>query len=406
MIQHTLWSEADDTQRGKGPEGSLYAALDWVSPIPEFPLPWWDSGAVEAYFEVRDDLLSRLKILRAGERSASFYPSDEAIERFTRRLLECQRNDTRPAMKEGSWCIPEDVRMPSDARVDFVYFPTYIALAWLCLVWRERRDIAVRIPGFDRGLRRAQHFASLRHLRGHGYDRNQECLEAIRLLAIGKVFTVAREAPRHLHSINRLLPELEDSIVNGMPNASEWSRTDPVERGYALELIRGADACDAWVVPGIHREWLDHQREWFRDQLRVALASRIVRACGEAVRQEVVERAAELRTVFDAEKPEYTVFTSRRGIRAKAIKLATRIEVGRYVFEARNEIPPVEWLAPESIVDSIAAIRDRLGYDLEQRFQRELSRQDRLGNEEFQHYVDAVRVDSSGTVRVSIGVAG
>jgi hypothetical protein len=404
-MQHDFFTDAE-SEATNSPEGSLYATLDWEDPIPEFPIHEREGGLVEALFAVRDDWLSRLKILRCGDPSASFYPSDDAIERFTRRLLDCQRNDTAPDLKRGSWAIPADVNMEGDARVDFVYFPTYIVLAWLSLLWQERPDIAVRIPAFQRGLRGADRFSALRRLRGHGYEANEQCLEAVRVLALGKVFTLARSDSNRLPKIAALLPQLEESITVGMPNASMWSTTDPGERAYAIELIRGRDATDAWVVPTVHREWLDHQRAWFHRRVVEAVTPSTARAFLDAAQEEFVACTAEWRTIFDAEKPQYTVFSSRRGIRTSPIPLATELGLVGLVRAARGDVPPVEWLAQEDAFDTFKAIRGELEKALKRELQRELDRRKAFDGEEFRPCVHEVGIASGGTLTISVGVAG
>src|SRR5690625_6845435 len=86
----------------------------------------------------------------------------------------------------GSWLIPEDPGMPADARVDFAYFPTYIAVAWLILARQRHPDILQQERRLDRAIKRGLRFATGRRLMGHGYDESREQLAAVRVVAVGQ----------------------------------------------------------------------------------------------------------------------------------------------------------------------------------------------------------------------------
>jgi len=77
--------------------------------------------------------------------------------------------------------------MPADARVDFVMFPTYIAVSILTLFKIRYPDKAKSMEGYDDALRLGYKFATHRRLKGHGYEAQYEKTRALRILDLGGV---------------------------------------------------------------------------------------------------------------------------------------------------------------------------------------------------------------------------
>lgn len=110
--------------------------------------------------------------------------------------------------KEGSWSIvPNDDGMDSDARVDFIFQPTYLVTAILSRVKIDFPEIADSITDYDIALKKGMHFCTYRSLYGHGYGAKQGAAEALTILAMGKV-------PLLLESDRSLCPELLEIIQN------------------------------------------------------------------------------------------------------------------------------------------------------------------------------------------------
>jgi len=197
------------------PSQPINHVIDWSNDFSGLP---FDDIDTRKFSGVCTEWLNRLTKLRCGyppdlfNPSESVLPSVDNIEFFTRRLIVLQRHDTAPAMETGSWAIPGDVAMPSDARVEFVYFPTYIAIAWLCLIRQDYPDIAARLGGFHRALSQGLRFASYRKLKGHGYEANAQCLDAVEILALGKTFSCVRANPSISRAFRRSIDDVETSI--------------------------------------------------------------------------------------------------------------------------------------------------------------------------------------------------
>jgi hypothetical protein len=123
-------------------------------------------------------------------------------------LIEGQRQSLGRT-KPDSWAVcPDDEEMPADARVDFIFFPTYIAVSILSRVKQEFSDIAAAIPDYNEGLRKGMIFATHRRLRGHGYDADDGVREALEIFKIGKVPELVQSDPDFCPEMTALLREL------------------------------------------------------------------------------------------------------------------------------------------------------------------------------------------------------
>ncbi|MEI7927705.1 MAG: hypothetical protein WCH40_04085 [Verrucomicrobiales bacterium] len=102
-------------------------------------------------------------------------------------LVQSQEHRTT-SLKPGYWCVVNDqTDMPGDARVDFVFRPTYAAVATLSRTLCDFGSMAMETPRFLSALTRGMKFATYRGLAGHGYESDQGAMEALRILSLGKV---------------------------------------------------------------------------------------------------------------------------------------------------------------------------------------------------------------------------
>lgn len=198
---------------------------------------------IDLFYRVRNDWLRRLYQLRCSPAALG----NDDIAAFTEFLVENQRGHQGPNRIGGSWCIPADPAMPSDARVDFSYMPSYIAVAWLCLVWQEYPAIAIEFEGFRRVLKRGLDFCAGRKLAGHGYDSEREMLIAIEYLALGKVFTFVRERPGFSPAFEQAIASAKAAIRHRLANNGDWSGIEPPRARRALTALAGRDRIDSKV---------------------------------------------------------------------------------------------------------------------------------------------------------------
>ncbi len=147
----------------------------------------------------------------------------EDLKTYCISLVEGQyRFHTSTGLRPGGWPLTEEVRMPGDARVDFIFFPTYIAVATLSRVLLDYPDIALQIKGYGWALVSGQLFSTHRGLNGHGYDATSEMLKALEIFCKGGVPRILNEYPDFAH---RKLRELVDKIEKRLVKALATGNT-------------------------------------------------------------------------------------------------------------------------------------------------------------------------------------
>lgn len=136
-------------------------------------------------------------IASATRRLAEGSLSAQQAAMFAENLINSQRNGNPQPLKPGSWCVvPDDEFLPSDARVDFAFMPTYWALAFLCRFQLEYPQFANNLQGLDNAIDLGLEFASYRKLSGHGYEGNQQRLQAVEILLLGRLPEWFRHYPK------------------------------------------------------------------------------------------------------------------------------------------------------------------------------------------------------------------
>ena len=232
MNQKTFFPEFDQSLELERFE-ERWKEIDYVVPVSS------DSESfIYTLSRIKDDWLRRLELL--SETHCTESKCIESITCFTKYLIEHQRfDDVEGMMIHGSWCLPEEASMPSYARVDFMYMPTYIAVAWLSLIKQDHQDIANKIPNLDHSLEKGLVFAAGRGLSGHGYDAISDMLIAIRYLSLGKVFTLVQEN-RDLHKkFVRALKSAVQDIKKNISSPKSWSSIIPEDGHIAMMVLEG-----------------------------------------------------------------------------------------------------------------------------------------------------------------------
>ena len=121
--------------------------------------------------------IDRLDVSLAAANDPSL--TERQAEELARSVLaECQ--EVVPGSGMQFYVLDDPSDMPSDARVDFLYRPTYFAAATLI-------SLSVRWPTLLDGERQAAFAAILRActgrgLRGHGYEAEDGLIDAIEIL--------------------------------------------------------------------------------------------------------------------------------------------------------------------------------------------------------------------------------
>lgn len=107
-----------------------------------------------------------LELLDEGNVGPGHSYSLSDLDAYVRSLVAGQRESLGRTIA-GSWSVaPTDDGMDADARVEFVFVPTYLAVATLSRTMCEFPLIPPSVPNYAESLNDGMRFASLRRLRG------------------------------------------------------------------------------------------------------------------------------------------------------------------------------------------------------------------------------------------------
>ena len=125
--------------------------------------------------------------------------SDPAWMAGIRSIVEFQRED-------GFFALLEDFWVPSDARVDFIYIPTYLCSAVLMKAYRT--DPGLFEGAVGRALARGLDCCTGRGLSGHGYEGLREQIRAVDFFLTAGVMDFLSDHP----DMSRKFTEMFDRI--------------------------------------------------------------------------------------------------------------------------------------------------------------------------------------------------
>ena len=96
--------------------------------------------------------------------------------------------------KLAMWPLDDPNKMPGDARVDFVYIPTYIISGILMYSWMNYSSVR-NFPDLGRLLPKALDGCMGRNFRGHGYEAEEGFMETMKIFDECKVWKFVKEYP-------------------------------------------------------------------------------------------------------------------------------------------------------------------------------------------------------------------
>ena len=133
-------------------------------------------------------------------------------------LVDGQRDKLTGGTKSGSWCVAPDDLMDSDARIDFIFKPTYLAVATLSLAKINYPSITNSINNYDEKLKNGLKFCTYRNLQGHGYDSILQMIDAYKILSMGKVPLLLYRSPELSIELKRVLVNVANTIALKLAN--------------------------------------------------------------------------------------------------------------------------------------------------------------------------------------------
>lgn len=175
-----------------------------------------DSHDITKMFRLIAEMKEVLTAIDAGEIPNQTDYSAQDLVNYCTSLVKGQRRNLGRT-KPGSWAVaPNDDEMSSDARVDFIFVPTYVTVATLSRILHDFPWIAIQVPGFYRSLKSGLKFCTYRELRGSGYEAIDGILDAIMILAIGKVPALLEVAPQFSPKLRKVFEEVERFLSDNL----------------------------------------------------------------------------------------------------------------------------------------------------------------------------------------------
>lgn len=139
------------------------------------------------------------------------------------------------------WGLDQPENMPSDARVDFVYVPTYCLTASLIALIAQYPLLLEQNPVVLSTLKRGLYASSGRNFVGAGYDQIDGLLDTMEIFAHAPVSIFLKThsdiCPKFTALWRKYYLDLKDSLRTGKASVipSEWSGV-PVD--YSAEILR------------------------------------------------------------------------------------------------------------------------------------------------------------------------
>lgn len=117
------------------------------------------------------------------------------------------------------WGLDDPKELPTDARVEFFYLPTYLAVAILALTYVKYQSESLLKEELEDALRGGLNASAGRSFMGAGYDDIDGLLDAMEIFAKGRLNELIRQYPNLSLDFTKKLMEntslLEDGLKNG-----------------------------------------------------------------------------------------------------------------------------------------------------------------------------------------------
>jgi hypothetical protein len=224
--------------------------------------------SVDEMLEFIQQMRDLLDALSHGEIPDEQYTIED-LNYYCQSLVNNQRGSLGRT-KSGSWSVAEtDVEMPADARVDFIFVPTYVAVATLTKVRVDYPTISAAIPGYDDALRRGMIFATHRRLEGHGYDATRGLIDAALIFAEGGVAEFLSSNPDFCPELLNILRELNRTLTDRISSGQTvgaWGEEYKEDFLSLVETLRlvSIPGMEASIKSGMEEPLEDSKRdiEW------------------------------------------------------------------------------------------------------------------------------------------------
>ena len=162
---------------------------------------------VEEGLKIKNDLEMRVNDINAEKVNRN------QLKELCSEFVKTQNKDKF----EGFWPIILDDYMPSDARIDFLYWPTYyITMAMMVGYMMKLND---EIEGFDNAFKLGLEACTKRNFRGYTYEAQDGRIKVLSMFIESGLFVFLKEnknlCPRFNVCIRRIFKEMQERLDQG-----------------------------------------------------------------------------------------------------------------------------------------------------------------------------------------------
>lgn len=167
------------------------------------------------------------------------YIHEYELKAYVQKLVEDQKDLDRNR-KMGFWGLWEPQDLPSDARVDFFYMPTYIATGILITCKLNFPHIAAEVEGFDVALEKGLLASTGRGFQGHGHDNLDGLVKALNVFITAKTHIYLEKFPgtckEFIKLFNDSIAFCKNSLLTGNTKG-DWGEDYSVQYRSIIQSV-------------------------------------------------------------------------------------------------------------------------------------------------------------------------
>lgn len=134
--------------------------------------------------------------------------SPEKLALYCASFIERQRKGVS-GLADGSWSVsPDPSGVSEEDRMDYHYFPTFIALAILTICAEKFPEEIGALPGLEEALAGGYRFALTGNLEGYGFNSLFQQIESVLILGSGGCLKWLAARPEVCPGLNARLAEI------------------------------------------------------------------------------------------------------------------------------------------------------------------------------------------------------
>ena len=169
---------------------------------------------------IKDSMFDVLIAIDDGEFNEDNAPVMSDLKNYVQSLVLGQRGSLGRT-KPGSWAlVPNDDGMDSDARVDFIIEPTYIATATLTRYIIDYPSSCTFDEKYRKVLQDGMVFCTHRKLQGHGYESDDGAIKALTILSLGKIPLFLMRYPNFCPKLKRTIDDVANNMALRLENGT------------------------------------------------------------------------------------------------------------------------------------------------------------------------------------------